>query len=94
MATFAVIYHYGPDTDHRMSVRPAHREWEAGIHEQGILLAGGPLDGEAPGGLLILEAESEESLRDLLTQDPFAQEGVIERTEIRPWTPVFGPWAG
>lgn len=93
MAVFAVTYTYGPDTDTRMSVRPAHREWQSSQLDAGTLLASGPLEDElTPGGLLILRGDSKESIAELLTQDPYHDAGVIAETVIRSWTPVFGPF--
>lgn len=92
MAVFAVTYTYGPDTDTRMSIRPAHREWQASQLEAGSLLASGPLEDElTPGGLLIMRGESKEQIARLLAQDPYYDAGVIAETVIRSWTPVFGP---
>ncbi|GAA2008223.1 YciI family protein [Brevibacterium samyangense] len=94
MAVFAVTYAYGPDTDHRMSVRPAHRAWQKEILDAGILLASGPLEDEQqPGGLLLLTGENAEAIAELLAHDPYAEAGVIESTTIRTWNPVFGPWS-
>ena len=93
MAVFAVTYTYGPDTDTRMSIRPAHREWQASQLEEGTLLASGPLEDElTPGGLLIMRGESKEQITQLLAQDPYYGAGVIAETLVRSWTPVFGPF--
>jgi len=92
MAVFAVTYTYSPDTDTRMSTRPAHREWQATQLEAGSLIASGPLEDElTPGGLLLMRGASKEEISRLLAQDPYADAGVIEETVIRAWTPVFGP---
>ncbi|WP_029089137.1 YciI family protein [Brevibacterium album] len=94
MAVFAVTYVYGPDTEKRMGVRPAHREVLGRLYEEGTLLAAGPLEDElTPGGLLVFSAESKEEVEALLQQDPYAEAGVIEETVIRSWTPVFGPFS-
>ena len=93
MAVFAVTYTYGPDTDKRMEVRPAHCEWQAAQLDAGRLLASGPLEDElTPGGLLILRGADKEEIASLLAQDPYADAGVIDDTTIRAWTPVFGPF--
>src|SRR5699024_237685 len=84
MAVFAVTYTYGPDTEKRMGVRPAHREWQAAQLEAGRLLASGPLEDElTPGGLLILRGADKEEIASLLAQDPYADAGVIDDTTIR-----------
>ena len=94
MPVFAVNYVYGPDTAARMDTRPAHRAWQADLHEAGTILASGPLDDEpAPGGLLLMRAENREEIGRLLTTDPYASIGVIDETSIREWTPVFRPFS-
>lgn len=93
MAIFAVTYEYGPDIDRRMAARPAHRTWQGHLFDSGVLLASGPLeDDQTPGGLLILRADDRANIVDILTQDPYAREGVIAATTIRRWNPVFGPF--
>ena len=94
MPVFAVTYRYGPDTDTRMEHRPAHRQWQAEMNEAGTILASGPLDNDPqPGGLLILSAADRAEVEGHLAADPYASLGVIESTDIREWTPVFGPFA-
>ena len=94
MATFAVVYEYGPDTETRMNARPEHRAWQKRLNEAGVLLASGPLESvDQPGGLLIFRADDQANVEDLLAQDPYAEIGVIASTQVRPWNPVFGPVA-
>lgn len=94
MPVFAVTYNYGPDTDTRMEHRPAHRQWQAELNEAGTILASGPLDADPqPGGLLVLSAADRAEVETHLARDPYASLGVIESTQIREWTPVFGPLA-
>lgn len=92
MPVFTVNYVYGPDTDTRMERRPAHRAWQAELHEAGTILASGPLDNDpVPGGLLILKAADKAEIARHLAADPYASIGVIDETIVREWTPVFGP---
>ena len=93
MAIFAVTYEYTADYETRMQARPAHRTWQSRLYETNVLLASGPLTGDVPGGLLILQAEEQHNIEDLLAQDPYADAGVIAGTTVQPWQPVFGPWA-
>ena len=41
MAKFVVEMVYGDDEEHRLAVRPAHREYSKSLADKGILLAGG-----------------------------------------------------
>lgn len=93
MAVFAVIYEYGPDTERRMEARPEHRGWQKLLNEAGVLVASGPLTSEQPGGLLIVRADSQAEVSELLSHDPYHALGVIESTTIRQWDPVFGPFS-
>jgi uncharacterized protein YciI len=60
--------------DIRLKNRPAHLEW-AGAEGSPIKMAGPLLDkNEQPAGsLLIIEAEDENALRDILAADPYAK---------------------
>lgn len=56
-----------------------------------MVLASGPLAGEGTDQALILvEHDSTESARELLRQDPFAQQGLIEAVDVREWDVVIG----
>lgn len=93
MAVFAVQYTYTADVETRMQARPQHRTWLSRLHDENVILAAGPFDEERPGALLVVNADEQANVEDILTQDPYAGAGVIETVEIREWTPVFGPWA-
>lgn len=90
MSLYAVRYTYSDNTAARDEHRPAHREFLSGLAADGVVVASGPLaDGPAE-ALLLLEGESGEQIRDLLSLDPFAQQGIIESVEVREWDVVIG----
>ncbi|RBP64618.1 hypothetical protein DFO66_10616 [Brevibacterium sanguinis] len=94
MPVFAVNYVYGSDTETRMAHRPAHRSWQSELHESGVVLASGPVEGpEGPGGLLVFRAADRAEVESLLGEDPYASIDVIDSVTIREWTPVFGPFS-
>lgn len=94
MTVFAVEYVYGAESaEIRDATRPAHREWTAGLAQEGTLLASGPY-GDGAGALLIFNAEDEHALNELLRQDPFAAAGAISGTRTMAWAPVTGLLAG
>jgi uncharacterized protein YciI len=94
MTVFAVEYVYAADsTEARSAARPAHREWTAGLAQDGAILASGPY-GDGAGALLIFKAADEAALNSILKQDPFAAAGVIAGTRITEWSPVTGMLAG
>lgn len=90
MSLYAVRYHYSDDTAGRDEHRPAHRDFLSGLATEGVLVASGPLAEAPPQALLLLEGESAEQVRDLLREDPFAQQGLIETVEVREWDVVIG----
>lgn len=94
MATYAVHYSYGDDTDARMAARPAHRDFLDGLAGQGVcLVAGAYAPSEAPGGLLIFRADSKDQVSELLRDDPYQRGGFVTETKILEWGPVIGPYA-
>ena len=94
MTVFAVEYVYAADsTEARNEARPAHREWLAGLAQDGVLLASGPY-GDGAGALLIFKTADEAALNSILKQDPFAAAGVIAGIRITEWSPVTGLLAG
>ena len=93
MNIFAVEYVYDADSAKiRDEHRPRHREWLAGLVEEGRVLASGPfVDGA--GALLIFTAEDEADLHSLLKQDPFASVGAISGMKTTQWQPGTGAFA-
>jgi uncharacterized protein len=92
MARFVVELVYGEDRDHRLQVRPAHREYCKQLGAEGKLLVGGPYVDER-GAMLIYDVADADELRKVLDADPYTEAGVIAETTIREWTPVTGAWA-
>ncbi|MCW2830732.1 MAG: hypothetical protein JWP31_1424 [Aeromicrobium sp.] len=91
MPYFATTYLYVADSDQaRDTVRPAHRDYLGELTEQGRLLLSGPYVGGQPGALLVLDADSEDVVRELTTRDPFVLEGLVEQITVRTWQPVSG----
>ncbi|GDY32103.1 YciI family protein [Gandjariella thermophila] len=91
MATFAVELCYGRDTAEQERVRPEHRAYLRQLAERGVVLASGPFPDEN-GGLVIYQVADEAELRAVLADDPFSKAGVIVRTTVRQWNPLFGTW--
>ena len=90
MAYSAVEYVYNPSMTQTMDeVRPTHRAFLSGLLEQGINVASGPLVGEIPGALLLINAESEADVERVLNEDPFYVAEVIQARLIREWNPVI-----
>lgn len=90
MTVFAVEYVYDAESaETRDATRPAHREWTAGLAEEGTILASGPYS-DGAGALLIFKAADEQALNEILKQDPFAGAGAISGTRTTEWAPLTG----
>ena len=86
---YAATIEYITDAATVNAHRPAHRAYLTSLVEQDKLFASGPFD-DAPGALIVYEAESMEAAEALLRADPFHAAGVFVRWKIRPWKVVFG----
>jgi uncharacterized protein YciI len=85
---FAAIAVYTEDASTIAKARPAHREYLAGLIQQGRLVISGPFSDDS-GAVLVYEAETSAQVEKLVAEDPFATEGVFVSWEIRPWNVVF-----
>lgn len=90
MSLYVVRYRYSDDVAGRDLHRPAHRGFLSDLATEGVVVAAGPLSDEPSEALLLLEGESADQVRELLRQDPFAQQGIIESVEVREWDVVIG----
>jgi uncharacterized protein YciI len=68
-----------------------HRAYLRALHEQGILLASGPMDPRSGGALLLrVDDENPDAQLDRIRDgDPFWQQGLAQYELIR-WVPVIG----
>lgn len=92
MTVFAVEYVYAQDSvELRNEHRPAHREYLGGFLSEGPVrvLASGPTP-VADGALLIIAAQSQTELEEVLANDPFNKAGALAETKITEWNPVTG----
>ncbi|GAB3700781.1 YciI family protein [Nocardiopsis oceani] len=95
MAVYAIIYTYAENSSEaRDRHRPAHREYLNELAERDINLCSGPFGpDEAPGGLLIVRADSAEEAVAYTDDDPFRTEGLVSDVSVREWVPVIGKLA-
>lgn len=70
----------------RAATRPAHRDYMAQYAAR-VRLGGPVLDaaGQGCGGLMVIEAESEEAVRAMVRNDPFELAGLSARIDIYPF---------
>lgn len=88
MPTFVVTIEYVKPLPEIEAATPDHRAWLRGLLEAGTLMVSGPFVPRS-GGMLLIRAETQEALEQLLLQDPFAQRRLASYT-IRQWNPVMG----
>lgn len=77
--------------DLRARLRPEHLKY-IDAHEKRVWLAGPMLceNGAPVGSMLIIEAEDEQAARAFADKDPYAQGGLFESVEVRPYRFVRG----
>ena len=86
---FVIIGWDGPEAqDKRPIHRQAHLERLKKLNEQGKLICAGPFADKA-GSLIIIEADSLVEAETFAREDPYALEGIFERTEIHPFKQVI-----
>jgi uncharacterized protein len=73
----------------RLAVRPAHREYLAGLHADGRLVMAGPWDDDT-GALLIFDTD-EDGLKEILDGDPYYRAPGVTIASTRVWAPIFTP---
>ena len=92
MSIIAVNYDYdAAQLPELAEHRPAHRAFLGSLHEEGKLLASGPLGSN--GALIVLNVEDREAALSLLDSDPLFINGIVETRVARTWNPTLGPWS-
>lgn len=84
---FAAIIEYANDKAKIAEIRPSHRQYLAQLRERGQLAASGPFTDDS-GALIIYEAANRDEAEQFLRGDPFHQNGIFLRYQLRPWNPV------
>jgi uncharacterized protein YciI len=85
---FVAVIEYTTDKAKIQAVRPTHRQYLTQLQQRGQLAAAGPFTDDF-GALIIYEAASAEEAEKLLRGDPFHENGIFVRYQLRPWNPVF-----
>jgi hypothetical protein len=94
MPLFAVIRRRGtawqPDLDlEGQSHWREHADFMNRLAEKGIVVLGGPLEG-TPDVLLVMRADSKESIRQQLDHDPWTGLKLLQIRSTAPWTLRLG----
>jgi uncharacterized protein YciI len=86
---FVIIGMDGPEGEKKRKVlRPAHLEHLKRLESEGKLVLAGPF-ADRSGSLIIIEADSIEEARAIIQKDPYVEQAVFEKVEVRPFTLVF-----
>jgi uncharacterized protein len=85
---FAAIIEYAQDKAKVAEIRPTHRAYLAALKEKGQLAVSGPFTDDS-GALIVYEAATSEEAEAILKGDPFHQNGIFVRWQVRPWNPVI-----
>jgi len=85
---YAAIIEYIQDKEKIGQIRPSHRQYLTSLKEKGQLAACGPFTDDS-GALIIYEAGSPEEAEGFVKADPFNQNGVFIRWQLRPWNAVM-----
>lgn len=97
MAIFVVTYTYTTgesDVAARDELRPAHKRFLDHLGDLGINRCSGPFGtDEAPGALLLINAESKDEAVRFTDADPFRVNGLVATVSAREWIPMLGPLA-
>jgi uncharacterized protein YciI len=67
-----------------------HAQFMNGLVDDGLIVLGGPLDGERE-AFHVVDAASEEELRARFAEDPWAQNGMLTVTNVERWTILLSP---
>ncbi len=91
---YLLIYDLSPDyLEKRGKYRNEHLSLAWDSHERGELVLGGALQEPADKAYLLFQGDSSQSAEDFAKADPYVQNGLIKKWEVRPWMTVVGDLA-
>ncbi len=87
--TFAILWAHGPAWVEGKTVREQpywtdHANFMDQLFENGTVVLGGPF-ADGTGSLLIVEAESEREVADLIARDPFVMHDIFALGSLKQW---------
>ena len=90
MSYFVLIYYVVEDyVARRGPYREEHLRLAQGAHRRGELILGGALADPADRALLIFRCRDRSTVEEFVKNDPYFNNGLVARHEIRPWTVVI-----
>lgn len=88
MPLFAVTLKFTDNAERRQEVRPTHREYLKELLAAGKLHESGPFVDDS-GALLVYDAADLAEVQELLANDPYAPNGIVESATINEWNRVI-----
>lgn len=91
MAYAIAIIRYRRSLDEMQPFVEAHRAYVRGLHEQGIVIAGGPLEPRYGGAIIfrVPDDDPQTALDRVRDADPYVIAGVAQY-EMLIWNPIIG----
>ena len=74
----------------RQPYREKHLQLAQQAYKDGILILAGALDEPADSAVLIFQCKNKSTVEHFAESDPYVQNGLIKKWEVRPWTVVIG----
>lgn len=91
MPYFALTYETVDNfAERRTPFRPEHISLVRDAHARGELVMAGALGDPPNGALLVFKAADRSAPENFARQDPYVQQGLVRRWDVRPWTVVVG----
>ncbi len=91
MEYFALIYYLVDDyLSRRTPFRERHLRLVQDANGRGDLLLAGAFSDPADRALLIFRVKNKEVIEEFIRNDPYVKNGLVTRSEIRPWSVVIG----
>jgi hypothetical protein len=90
MQYYLLIYHVVEDyIPRRTPFRETHLRLAREARERGELVLGGALADPVDKALLVFRCEDPKTIEAFIHSDPYVQNGLVEKWEIRPWMVVI-----
>lgn len=91
MNTYALIYTVVDDyMDRRPQYRAQHLQLAQEAHQRGELILGGALGDPPHRALLVFRGADASIAENFARNDPYVQNGLVDRWEVHPWAVVIG----
>ncbi len=90
MKYYLLIYHVVDDyVARRTPFRERHIRLAREAHDRGEIVLGGALEDPVDKALLVFSCEDPKVVETFVREDPYVQNGLIAKWEIRPWNVVI-----